>query len=162
MPRLPFSACRLPGLRLSGLILALALWSPAQALTLPMNGWSATDASQKTWTDTNAACLVKEEALTQPDPGFTTLEAARAFSARLENTLRAQKLEGVIAQPVERAGRFTVLAAYLYSELGVQYHVTQLYLSDGGKLRTVTGSNANGEASECVVQMREFLRYLAN
>ena len=140
---------------------------PAWALTVPLTGWTATDSSGATWTDAAGACLMREEKLTQPYPSFTTAEAARAFALRVQAALlkqseNGQKLQSVVTQPVDRAGRWTVMTAYLFTQQQVQYHATQIYLSDSGKLRTVTGSSASGEASACVNQMREFLRFLAD
>jgi hypothetical protein len=151
-------------------LLALGtLFLAAQGLSLsvPMTGWAATDSSGATWADSAGACLLREEQLTQPYPTFDTAEAARRFAIKVQSALLAQteggqKLSSVVTQPVDRAGKWTVLAAYVFSQQDVQYRATQLYLSDGGKLRTVTGSSADGEASACVTQMREFLRFLAD
>ena len=150
------------------LVVAAALsLLPARALTVPLTGWKATDPSQNTWADAAGACLLREENLTQSYPTFDTAEAARTFALRVQTALQGQteggqKLQSVVTQPVDRAGKWTVMAAYVFTDKDVQYRATQLYLSDAGKLRTVTGSSADGEASGCVSQMREFLRYLAD
>ena len=141
--------------------------APAWALTVPLTGWIATDDTGATWADAAGACLLREEKLTQPYPGFGTADAARSFALRVQTALlgqteNGQKLQSVVTQPVDRAGRWTVLAAYVFTQQQVQYHAIQIYLSDGGKLRTVTGSSVSGEASTCVNQMREFLRFLAD
>ncbi len=141
--------------------------TPGQALTVPLTGWKATDSTRNTWADDAGACLLHEENLTQSYPTFKTADAARTFALRVQTALQGQteggqKLQAVVTQPVDRAGKWTVMAAYLFTEKEVQYRATQLYLSDSGKLRTVTGSSADGEASSCVAQMREFLRYLAD
>ena len=157
--------------RLSPLVIGLSYCAltlgGAQALTVPMTGWSAKDSSHSTWADSAGACVLKEESLPQPYPSFSTAEAARAFALKVQGALLGQneggqKLQAVITQPVDRAGKWTVMASYLFTSQEVQYRATQLYLSDQGKLRTVTGSSADGEASRCVGQMREFLRYLAD
>jgi hypothetical protein len=132
-----------------------------------MTGWAATDTSQKTWADPNGVCLLHEEQLTQAYPSFETADAARTFALKVQKALmdqteNGQKLQAVVTQPVDRAGKWTVMAAYLFTQNDVQYRATQLYLSNAGKLRTVTGSSADGEASACVNQMHEFLRYLAD
>ncbi|WP_424949701.1 hypothetical protein [Deinococcus sp.] len=146
---------------------ALLTAVPAHALTVPMTGWAATDSSQTTWADTAGACLLHEETLTQPYPSFQTADEARTFALRVQQTLMGQsedgqKLTGVVTQPIDRAGTWTVLAVYVYTRSAVQYRATQLFLSVGGRLRLVTGSSANGEASACVGQMHEFLRFLAD
>jgi hypothetical protein len=148
-------------------LLILAPCSSAAGLSVPMTGWAATDPSQKTWADPNGVCLLHEEQLTQAYPSFGTADAARTFALKvqkslMEQTENGQKLQAVVTQPVDRAGKWTVMAAYLFTQNEVQYRATQLYLSNAGKLRTVTGSSADGEASPCVNQMHEFLRYLAD
>lgn len=147
--------------------LALLTATPVSALTVPMTGWTATDGSKSTWADPAGACLLHEEQLTQPYPTFDTADAARTFALKVQSALLGQveggqKLSAVVTQPVDRAGKWTVMAAYLFTQQAVQYRATQLYLSAGGKLKTITGSNADGEASACVGQMQEFLRYLAD
>jgi hypothetical protein len=150
-------------LRPAPFLLLLGLCSlPAAALTLPLNGWTASDASGATWTDEAGACVLREQQLTQAYPVMPDAAAARTFAVRLQNALAAQKLTEVAATPVDRAGRWTVLASYIFEDQGVKYSAVQLYLSSGGKLRTLTGSAAQGEASECVNQMRQYLRYLAD
>ena len=151
----------------AALFAAVFTVAPAWALTVPLTGWTSTDDTRATWADAAGVCLLREEKLTQPYPGFSTADAARSFALRVQTALlgqseNGQKLQSVVTQPVDRAGRWTVLAAYVFTQQQVQYHATQIYLSDGGKLRTVTGSSANGEASACVNQMREFLRFLAD
>jgi hypothetical protein len=149
------------------LITSLCSAVPALAITVPLSGWAATDDSQKTWADANGACLLSEQQLTQPYAGFDSAEAARAFALKVQSTLAGQseggqKLTSVVTQPVDRAGAWTIMATYLFVQQDVSYRATQLFLSDGGKLRTVTGSNTDGEASTCVSQMQEYLRYLAD
>ena len=79
---------------------------------------------------------------------------------RLQRTLGGQKtVSEVVTQPVERGGTWGVLAAYTHEANGVAYRISQLYLSDAGLLRTVTGSSAQHEANPCVNEMREFLRH---
>ncbi|MFC4453056.1 hypothetical protein [Deinococcus sonorensis] len=152
---------RLQRLFTAGALLSSVLGS-VQALSVPMSGWSASTPAQDTWNSDNGACVLQEMRLSQAFTSFQDAEAARKFALRIQQALMAQKLDAVVTQPVDRAGRWTVLAAYLFTKDGVQYRATQLYLSDAGKLRTVTGSTANGEASDCVAQMHDFLRYLAN
>ncbi|WP_407539827.1 hypothetical protein Q0M94_00035 [Deinococcus radiomollis] len=146
---------------------ALLMTGSGLGLSVPMTGWAATDSSGATWADSAGACVLHEEKLTQPYPTFDTADAARTFAIKVQSALLGQteggqKLSSVVTQPVDRAGKWTVMAAYLFTQQDVQYRATQLYISDGGKLRTITGSNADGEASACVGQMREFLRFLAD
>ena len=148
-------------------LVALLTTGSGLSLSVPMTGWTATDTTGATWTDSAGACLLHEEKLPQPYPTFDTADAARTFAIKVQSALLGQteggqKLSSVVTQPVDRAGKWTVMAAYLFTQQDVQYRATQLYLSDSGRLRTVTGSSANGEASLCVSQMREFLRFLAD
>ncbi|MFC4425845.1 hypothetical protein [Deinococcus navajonensis] len=138
----------------------------ADALVVPLAGWTPVSGNAQEWVDQAGACLLREERHGQAFPVFRSAEEARAFAGRLQNTLArqgsAQKVSEVVAQPVDRAGVWSVLAAYSFEAAGVKYRVSQLYLSDKGVLRTVTGSSAQHEASECVNSMRDFIRYLAN
>lgn len=139
----------------------LCLLSPALALTVPMSGWAPVGGDAQFWTDASGACLMREERHGQAFPQFDTPEDARAFALKLQNSLKKQ-VAGVVTQPVDRAGVWGVLAAYDYVEGGVTYRITQLYLSDSGILRTITGSSVSTELSGCVNSMRDYIRYLAN
>lgn len=146
----------------AALLAAAPLASPAQALVVPMGGWTPVAGNANVWTDVAGACLLREERHGQAFPTFRTLDEARTFALRLQKTLGGGTVSEVVTQPVERAGSWGVLAAYTHQEGGVSYRISQLYLSDAGILRTVTGSSAQHEASPCVNEMREFIRYLAN
>ncbi|MEF2278565.1 hypothetical protein V3W47_09650 [Deinococcus sp. YIM 134068] len=156
--RAAFSRPALTRLGLLGALLA----APAHALIVPLSGWTPVDGNASKWTDPAGACLLREERHAQAFPALKNQEQARAFARRLQTSLDRGQVREVVAQPVERVGGWAVLAAYAYENAGVTYRVSQLYLSDAGKLRTVSGSSAQFEASECVNVMREFLRYGAN
>lgn len=143
-------------------LLGALLACPARALIVPLTGWTPVNGNADIWTDPAGACLLREERHGQALPAFETQDKALAFAGRLQTSLGKGAVRGVVTQPVERAGGWAVLAAYTFEDGGVAYRVSQLYLSDSGLLRTVTGSSAEHEASECVNAMREFLRYLAN
>lgn len=148
------------------LLCAPLLSGSAGALVVPLSGWTPVGGNAQAWVDPAGACLLREERHGQAFPVFRSAEEARAFAGRLQTTLARQgsiqKVSEIVAQPVDRAGVWSVLAAYSFEAAGVTYRVSQLYLSDKGVLRTVTGSSAQHEASECVNSMRDFLRYLAN
>lgn len=159
--RLPIPPAARPALTRLGLLGAL-LAAPAHALVVPLTGWTPVAGNASEWTDPAGACLVREERHGQALPSFQTQDRALAFARRLQNSLGRSGVREIVTQPVERAGTWAVLAAYTYEDGGVAYRISQLYLSNSGLLRTVTGSSAQYEASECVNAMREFVRYLAN
>jgi len=136
------------------------LLSSAVAVSVPFTGWT----TQDEWTAgaQTGVCLVREELHQQDFPALATQEEALKFAQRLQQALMARKLAGVVTQPVERPGQWGVLAAYVYTQGGERYKVTQLYLSNAGKLRTFTGSARDGERDQCVNDMLSFVRYLAN
>ncbi|MFB9992743.1 hypothetical protein ACFFLM_12270 [Deinococcus oregonensis] len=136
--------------------------SPVQALIVPMPGWTPVAGNANEWVDDAGACLLREEKHGQAFPTFKTQDQARSFALKLQSKLSARKVREVVTQPVDRAGAWSILASYSYEESGVTYRISQLYLSDSGILRTVTGSSAEFEGSPCVNAMREFLRYLAD
>ncbi|ADV68324.1 hypothetical protein [Deinococcus maricopensis] len=143
------------------LLLAALLGTPAHALLVPYAGWTSS-ADGKTWLAPNEACVLQESQLTQAFPLFTNVTDAQAFAVKLQNSLSAQGMAHVTAQPIDRAGTWGVLAAYEHKSSGSEYRIMQLYLSNSGKLRTITGSTAALEASDCVGRMNDFVRYLAN
>ncbi|MVN88849.1 hypothetical protein GO986_19085 [Deinococcus sp. HMF7620] len=140
---------------------ALTLPWTSGALIVPMPGWTPVGGDANYWTDASGNCLMREERHGQAFPRFGTPEEARAFALKLQGSL-GRNVRNVVTQPVDRAGIWSVLAAYDFQEGGVNYRVSQLYLSDSGLLRTVTGSSAAQDAGTCVNEMRDFIRYLAD
>lgn len=154
-----------------GLLKSVALASlltagQAAALIVPMEGWAPLNGDANRWTDAGGACLLQEERHTQSFPAFDTFEKASSFAAQMQKTLAArgktQSVKNVAVQAVDREGAWGVLASYTFVKAGVTYRVSQLYLSDSGKLRTVTGSAEAAKASPCVSGMLEFVRYMAD
>ena len=133
----------------------------ALALTVPMADWTTEDGGS-TWTDSAEACVLHEETLPQNFPALTDPAAATRLALNIQKGLLAQKLQNVVTQPLNRGGSYAVLAAYGFTQDEVQYRAVQLFLSDAGKLRTVTGSYAEGEASPCVPELHDYLRNTAN
>ena len=113
------------------------------------------------WIDARGECVLREERHGQAFPTFTSPDEARSFALKLQSSL-GRSVSNVVTQPVDRAGSWGVLAAYDYQQAGVKYRVSQLFLSDSGVLRTVTGSSAAQGAPTCANDMRDFIRYLAN
>ncbi|MDV6375890.1 hypothetical protein [Deinococcus arenicola] len=146
----------------STLALALGLLGTcASALIVPMTGWVPVGGNTNVWTDTSGACLLSEELSAQAFPALASQKEALAFASKLHIQL-SKSVDTVVIQPVDRAGDWGVLAAYNYKKGADTFKVSQLYLGDAGKLRTVTGSSANAEKGNCVNEMREFIRYLAD
>ena len=90
------------------------------------------------------------------------VKVGKACPERSSRISLGRSVRSVVTQPVDRAGAWGVLAAYDYQQAGQTYRISQLYLSDRGVLRTVTGSAALKDAGACVNEMRDFIRYLAN
>ncbi|WP_184108768.1 hypothetical protein [Deinococcus metalli] len=139
----------------------LLLGGAAHGLIVPMTGWVPVNGDANVWTDATGACLMREERSGQAFPAFSSPDDARAFALKLQVTLD-KRVDAVVTQPIDRAGTWGVLAAYDYVQGGARYRVSQLYLSDRGILRTITGSSAVTGADACVNTMRDFIRYLAN
>ncbi|GAA5440986.1 hypothetical protein Dcae01_02515 [Deinococcus caeni] len=133
----------------------------APALIVPMTGWTPQNGDANYWADARGECALREERHGQAFPTFTSPDDARSFALKLQSTL-GRSVSNVVTQPVDRAGQWGVLAAYDYQQGGVKYRVSQLFLSDSGVLRTVTGSSAAQGAPACANDMRDFIRYLAN
>ncbi|MFC3835491.1 MULTISPECIES: hypothetical protein [Deinococcus] len=140
---------------------AVTLPGSAHALIVPMPGWVPVNGDANIWTDSTGKCVMREERYGQAFPTFRSPEDARTFALKLQTSLDA-RVDAVVTQPVDRAGNWGVLAAYDYVQAGATYRVSQLYLSDRGILRTITGSSATTGADACVNAMRDFIRYLAN
>ena len=136
------------------------LLSVAFAYTLPYSGWSPQDGG--VWAADSGACLLRGEAYDQVFAAPADQTAAEQLAAKLQQVLYARKMQAVVTQAVERPGHWGILASYVMPSGDQNYAVTQLYLSDGGKLRTFTGSAKEGEQDACVNDMRSFVRYLAN
>ena len=150
--------------RRPALAVTLCLLAPsASALIVPMTGWAPVKGDASIWTDALSACVLREERHGQAFPLLKTEAEARAFAVRLQGSLsKSLKKSGVgdlVTQPVFRADAWGILAAYSQEVNGATYEISQLFLSDSGLLRTVSASSAQREASPCVNEMREFLRY---
>lgn len=140
--------------------LCLTVGGAAQALIVPMPGWVPVGGDATVWTDATGACLLREERHGQAMPQFDSPDKALTFAQKLQASLD-KRVDGVVAQPVDRAGAWGVLAAYDLKDGANTFRVAQLYLSDAGLLRTITGSSGPG-AGECTNAMRDFIRYMAN
>ena len=134
---------------------ALALLGSAYAITPPA-GWVA--AGSGLWRDSQGACVIREQSFEQAFPAMPQQQDALSIGNKLQAALSKQGMSDIVIQPVSQASDWGVLMAYTYPVNGVNYQVAQLYLSQDGKLHTLTGSSAQGEASPCVNVMRDFLK----
>lgn len=132
----------------------------ALGLTVPFENWETRP--DGVWTGGGGACLLRENASAQVFPALLTPTDATQFAARLQKALFDKKLRSVVTQVVERPDQWAVLASYQLEDRGETYKVTQLYLSSGGRLRTVTGSARQAEFDQCVNDMAAFVKNLAN
>ncbi|WP_291430806.1 hypothetical protein [Deinococcus sp.] len=155
------SARTFPSALASVLLTLLVLSSHGAALIVPMPGWTPLHGDANDWADATGQCVLREERHGQAFPQFTTHDDALLFAVKLQSSL-GRSVSNVVTQPVDRGGQWGVLAAYDYQQAGVKYRVSQLFLSDSGVLRTVTGSSAALNTAACVPAMRDFIRYLAN
>ncbi len=135
----------------------------ASALVVPLPGWVPVQGDASLWQDAAGACLIREDKYGQAFPLLTSKQQATATANRLRTTLSAGGLTEVVTQPVQRgSGVWNVLASYAYQEGGVTYRVSQLFMSQSGILRTVSGSSAVNNGTPCTSAMREFIRYGVN
>ncbi|AZI42499.1 hypothetical protein EHF33_06835 [Deinococcus psychrotolerans] len=131
------------------------LGGAAYALTPPA-GWISVDAN--TWRDQSGACVLREQSFAQEFAPMSSQQDALSMGNKLQKALAKQGMMKVSIQPVSQQSDWSVLAAYTYAQSGVNYQIVQLYLSQGGKLHTLSGSNTEGEASACVNLMRNFIK----
>ncbi len=143
------------------LLLAAAtlMGSASASFNVPFAGWTAS--GPDAWQSAAGNCIIKEELHDQPFAALPDMPHATALAARLQQTLTARKFTDVTAIPIERGGSFGLLATYLLDSAGNTYQITQLYLSNGGKLRTLTGSVQSSVTDKCAADITNYLRYLA-
>ncbi|WP_293913952.1 hypothetical protein [Deinococcus sp.] len=139
-----------------------ALAQTPAPLTLPA-GWVA--AGSGAWRDSSGACLLRVQNFGRPFSVLTSEQQALALGGKLRKALTQSGMASVTTQGVgptdsglTPAGEWGVLAAYTYTQAEVRYQIVQLYFAQGGKLRTITGSHSEGEASACVNVMRDLLK----
>ncbi|MFC5847506.1 hypothetical protein [Deinococcus petrolearius] len=143
------------------LALLALLGGAAPALVVPLRGWTPIAGDASRWQGGGGECLIREMRHTQPFPAMPTQQRATAVANRLRASLGKAGMGEVTTQPVDRGAAWAVLAGYVYEEAGARYRVSQLYLSEGGRLRTVSASSAVGTVSPCAASMRDFIRYQA-
>ncbi|AWN23791.1 hypothetical protein DKM44_11605 [Deinococcus irradiatisoli] len=136
--------------------LACALLGGAALALTPPSGW--VEAGPNLWRDASGACVLREQDSKQDFAPLLTQQGALSLGNKLKVALAKQGMSNIAIQPVSQTSDWSVLAAYTYTQEGVRYQIAQLYLSQGGKLHTITGSNSEGEASGCVNVMRNFLK----
>ncbi|GEM48092.1 hypothetical protein DC3_37270 [Deinococcus cellulosilyticus NBRC 106333 = KACC 11606] len=131
--------------------------STASAINIPLEGW--TSITPTVWVSTGSACLLRETQHTKPFEPLATRLDADAFGRKLKAALEEQKMKEVTTEATSRLNQWAVMATYTMNSEGRGYFVTQVYLSENGKLRTITGSSRITSDDTCTFKMREFLRY---
>ena len=131
------------------------LGGAALALT-PPTGW--VQAGPNFWRDASGACVLREQTYPQDFAPIQSQQDALSLGSKLQKTLVKEGMTKLSMQPVSQQSDWSVLLAYTYTQNSVKYQIAQLYLSQGGKLHTISGSNAEGEASPCVNVVRNFLK----
>ncbi len=121
-----------------------------------LEGW--TQASDGTWHSARDLCVMGEDRSSKDYAPLTTLEDAQKAALGVQKNLEKQKLTGVQLEIVPRPDQFTLLAHFDYVAQGRPHRARQLYLSDGGKLRTLTGSSELPQDDACVFEMERFLK----
>ncbi|MBB6099044.1 hypothetical protein HNR42_002480 [Deinobacterium chartae] len=143
------------------LILSAALLS--SALAQPIPGWSASAkiGSTQTFTAPGGACAIRDSLSLRSFRPFSNQNDAESFAKTLQTGLLAQGFRNVVTQAVSRPDQWGVLASYTYVQKGQPYSISQVYLSQAGRLRTLTGSTRQGERDGCAPKMQEFLKFAA-
>jgi hypothetical protein len=148
------------------LIGAALLGGNSLALTPPA-GWVSSGSGA--WRDQSGACVLRAQNFDKPFTVLASQTQALALGGKLQKALSQSGMKNVTFQAVGAAdsappsdllppGEWGVLAAYTYTQAEVRYQIVQLYFAQGGKLRTITGSHSEGEATGCVNTMRNFLK----
>ena len=89
---------------------------------------------------------------------WQTLEDALKAAQNIQKNLEAQKLRGVHVNVIPRPDQFALLVRFDYQAEGRPHRAHQLYLSQDGKLKTLTGSSEVSQPDSCVLEMERFLK----
>ncbi len=139
----------------------LLIFCSSFSLVVPMSGWAPTKGDSQQWSDDTGACLLKEEHYGQAFPLFQSSIDANKFANKLKVTL-GRSMKNVVTQPIDQGKSWAILVAYDFKDSGNVYRIQQLYLSEKGLLRTITGSSTSNTKSSCVSAMLYFIRYFNN
>jgi len=127
----------------------------SQSLKL-LENW--TQASDGTWHSARDLCVMGEDRSSKDYAPLITLEDARTAALGVQKNLEKQKLSQVQLEIVPRPDQFALLAHFDYVAQGRPHRARQLYLSDEGKLKTLTGSSELPQDDACVFEMERFLK----
>ena len=101
-------------------------------------GWAQVAPGQ--WADPAGQCTYRAERRGQAFPVLRDHAAAVRLSGALREGLSRQGVRDVQVRPVARGAVWGLFASYVYPSAQGEAQVAQLYLSQGGVLRTVTAS----------------------
>ncbi|WP_261664115.1 hypothetical protein [Deinococcus sp. Marseille-Q6407] len=120
-------------------VTALSLFAllPA-AHAAPQGKWTEVSAGQ--WADPARQCTYRAERRGQAFPLLRDQASAARLAGALKTGLSRQGVRDIQVRPVLRGQTWGLFASYVYPSAQGEAQVAQLYLSQGGVLRTVTGS----------------------
>jgi hypothetical protein len=127
----------------------------SQSLNL-LEGWI--EANDGTFHSPLDLCILKEDRSSKAFAALLTLEDALKAAQNIQRNLEAQKLGGVQLEVIPRPDQFALLVRYDYQAEGRPHRARQLYLSQDGKLKTLTGSSEVPQPDSCVLEMERFLK----
>jgi len=126
-----------------------------QSLSLLENWIQASDG---TWHSARDLCVMGQDRSSKDYAPLTTLEDAHKAALGVQKNLEKQELTDVQLEIVPRPDQFALFVHFDYVAQGRPHRARQLYLSDGGKLKTLTGSSELPQDDACVFEMERFLK----
>ena len=127
----------------------------SQSLSL-LEGWI--EANDGTFHSSLDLCVIKENRSSKVFKPLLTLEQAQKVALDVQKNLEAQKLSYVQLEISPRPDQFALLVRFDYQAENRPHRARQLYLSQEGKLKTLTGSSEVQQNNSCVLEMERFLK----
>ncbi|WP_189643275.1 hypothetical protein [Deinococcus piscis] len=126
----------LPGFAVS--LMLLSAPTAAQAQASAQGSWAQVAPGQ--WADPAQQCSYRVERRGQAFPVLRDHASAVRLAGALKDGLAAQGVRDIQVRPAARGTVWGIFASYVYPSKQGDARVAQLYLSQGGLLRTVTAS----------------------
>ncbi len=121
-----------------------------------LEGWNK--AQDGTWHSRADLCVMGQDRSSKDYAPLITLEDAKRAAMGVQKNLEKQNLTHVQLEIVPRPDQFALFAHFDYQAEDRPHRARQLYLSDGGKLKTLTGSSELPQDDACVFEMERFLK----
>jgi|GEM_PF-2391682 len=121
-----------------------------------LEGW--TQAKDGNWHSSKDLCVMGQDRSSVDYAPLITLEEAQKAALNVQKNLEKQKLTGVQLEIVPRPDQFALFVHFDYQAQGRPHRARQLYLSNEGKLKTLTGSSELPQDDACVFEMERFLK----